>query len=415
MALKKTASKNYTLNFEKDSFVTQSMMPNGNVLEVGPFYASYSINMPIENYSPTFIQRIDSSLYLWKSNDYVYKTKFSSLEWTSKNIYSSMPKVIRVKDLGKEVDLIFNSSLAEIVGQGVVTLRGKRYTLCEVFNDTFFTSDGKDLYFSNKFTDGTVSDNLFACNFIKIDDIYGKVLFLHGYNKTLYLVCEKAVLTLNVGESLSDYKFTNVVDEGFTIQERSICADGKCVYFISGNFLYCYDGKKLTQKKFFPQGETMLYRGKASIVDGYYLCSGQLKPLGLSCGWYYDLLTDKKGMVEIMDAYADNGGHAYSKEKNIIRRFVRKTTIEYAKCLFQSKALNFGSNLIKRLSLIEFSSEEKLILTVSGNFGSEDFTIEGFTQIKCNLISRTFTFSFNCEGKCLPLKDLKLKYNVLGE
>ncbi len=415
MAVKKTASKNYTLDFSKDYYVAVSMTTDGNTLDHGPSYTSYSMKMPIDNYSPTNIQIADSYLYLWKKEDHVYKSMFSLLEWTSKNVYSSKPKLIRVKHLGKEVDLLFNSSVAEIVGQDVVTLRGKRYILCVVCNDMFFTSDGKDLYFSNKFTDGDVSDNMFTCNFIKMDEVYGKVEYLHSYKKTLYIVCENALLTLNVGENLSDYKFTTIIDDGFIIPERSICANGKNVYFISNNFLYCFDGKKLIKKEFFSQNDIFKHKEQACIVDGCYLCSGELKPSGLSQGWYYDLFTDKKGMVEIMDAYCDKSGHAYSKEKNIIKRFIRKTTIPNSNCVFQSKEINFGSNFNKRLSLIEFFSSGEIILTVSGDFGSEDFTINGFTQVKCNLISKVFTFSFNCRSDCLPLRDLKLKYNVLGE
>lgn len=415
MAQKKTAVKSYTLDFEKERYITYSLIPNGNAIDQGPFYMTYNLRMPVQNYSPTNIQRVDSYLFLWKSNDYVYKTILSTLEWTSKNIYSSKPKVIVVKHLGREVELLFNSSMAEIVGQDVVTLRGNRYVLCAVCNDVFFTSDGKDLYFSNKFTDASVVDNMYTCNFIKMNEIWGKVQYLHSYRNTLYVVCEKALLTLNVGEKLSDYKFTTTVDENFTIHERSICAEGKDIYFVSNNFLYCFDGKKLSKKDFFPQKANLLHRGQAYIAEGYYMWAGELIPFELSNGWYYDLFNNKAGMVEFMDVYADKGGFAYNKEKNLIKRFVRKSSTEYAKCVFQSKSINLGSNHNKRLNLIEFYSAGKIVLTVSGDFGSEDFTIDGYTQVKCNLISRAFTFSFNCKGNCLPVKDLKLKYNVLGE
>ena len=180
-------------------------------------------------------------------------------------------------------------------------------------------------------------------------------------------------------------------------------------YFISDKFLCSYNGKTFNKIKLLEHKITSFEF--CGIADGCYLiqyyAEDEYRLRGLDLNKNLPFYT----MVAHCFSKYQGIGINTSYEMAIFQDQINAG--HFAN--YQSLKFNMGSGKKKRITDIEAFSYGSIRLNIRGDFGMETVYVEGGTAQKLNLVSKDFYIQFSCLIGNLPLSDVKIKYQILGE
>lgn len=347
-----------------------------------------------------FLLCADGKLYALQGNAFVHKF----------NCGNTAPTLAKIKINGEEKALVLTPSSAVVLGdtnQTVSILYG--IDAC-TYNGRIFVANENTLYFGKEFDFANFSVQTGNYNFIKIDQNDGQILRIFDYDKSLLIVCEKALYKLTISSDY-DYELDRLYDQNLMIEQGSVCTVGGSIIFISDDKLCVYKNGKVSVIQ--------------SIVDNY-----QLRAQGLAysgCGKYFLPVTSKLDNQNYIYIYDTINGKECLTEDNCIlcgeQYFVDKSSNYVGKLTLEkdtnqggkwiSKKLNFNTNDKKSLLSLSVHLDCDAILLVKGDFGIKQYSLnKGYCKKILNLYSCDFTLEISFDNGDFKAKNLRLEYSL---
>ena len=341
----------------------------------------------------------DNTIYEYKNKRMESVLKVSSQPLLIDILVNGIKEILVVEINGAYIlkkDITFNFPY----GQCIAKHKGR-----------LFVADGKNIYFSNQFNFTVYSTNIENQGFISVDDNAGKILDLIEYKDSLMVVCEKAIYKLRLIDQ--NFEFDKIELDYVDILPNSAKKVGDKIYFISQNKLCEFDGSSRIMlngdfDRFLP-----LAKEFATSVQGLY--SIKVAVNGRDVFLVYDTST-KEHYYVWTDGVGNMGenGYVFVEEFGTIYRINANTNNQTYE--WQSKDIDFESLNKKALLELRLTVDQPMALYIQGDFGTKEIQLsEGVNIKKLNLTSRAFKMRIYQYANTLLVKDLSLKYKIVGE
>ncbi|MBE5749300.1 MAG: hypothetical protein E7346_00355 [Clostridiales bacterium] len=239
----------------------------------------------------------------------------------------------------------------------------------------------------------------------------GEIRGLVSYGKKLLVFCQKAVYELTAFGTEMDYAIQKKTVINLDVLSGSVKRLGENVAFISEGKILCYNNGNITEITLAHSLLDFTVCGLAAGYNNLYILPVTVK--GKSGYYMYaiDVVRKQEYLEKVSSPCLADGGYLLVDGK--MRVMSNGEGTRSLDCVWQSKALDFGSSKKKNLSEISLKTDTPLKLTVSGRFGEKVFKVKkGHNLKKVNLTSDEFSLSL--EGEQIRIDEINLKYRDMG-
>ena len=251
-----------------------------------------------------------------------------------------------------------------------------------------------------------VYETLFS-NVLYVDNRYGKIIKLSAQNDHVYILTERAILSLNPTYLASDFSMTKICDLEDCVNKYSVCNfDGEMV-FLAGDKLNRFDGKSVTP--LFTSLDNFKANQNAFIVGKDYCL-----PVKIDNNFYlyiFDIKAKEKSLILLDGEYISSNGFLTKKEGREV--CCLSQVKDATKCKWQSTELTFDLDDEKILCGVKVIATSPVDVIVRGNNRQVKFPS---TDKRRNLPTGIKSKTFNLEivGKVLPVNVQKVVfyYNI---
>ena len=322
---------------------------------------------------------------------------------------SSQPLLTDVIINGEQDILVIESSSAYNLTKKK-TFNFPYGTCIAKYDGRIFVANKKNIYYSNAFNFTEYSTDIKNEGFLSIDDADVSIENLISFNDCMYVVCKKAIYKLTI--SGGQFSFNKLEIDHIDVLAGSAKNIGRNIYFISKGSLYVFNGNecKVIKGEFDRFLRTAV--GEASVIDGKYFIK---IPMGdQNVLLVYDTFTGENYYVW-MDQLGTVGenGYVYMNKHTTLYQLDRNTN--YQTFVWVSKELNLSTSNRKKLVELGLTVNKPMELTIEGDFGVKKFMLkEGINVLKEGLTSRWFKLRAQLRFPEFSIKDLIIKYRVLG-
>jgi hypothetical protein len=410
-ATTKTASSKhvYKIDFEKLNDKSNNLIcePSSLTLskafaKTGKFSADFS-DMVMNVYN------IEGKTFFLMSTGSIAQFKNNQTYTLSKASFSGTPELIGVPYKGERQVLVVSNKTIEILGLEKKTLLedyGKYLTIC---NNVLFCAKANSLYFTAPMKEDGGIENVELKNFITLPPQSGDIKGLYAFDKKLYIVCQKHIYHLIVTGNPLEYGLVQESLLELNVLANTVLGDGNTFYFISNKFLCEFNGSTLKKHNFLEvEINSFEFCG---LADGCYLIQYYAQDQYSLRG--FDFSKNLPFYTRTAHCFSRYQGLGIDDTYNFALFQKQINAGHFTN--YHSKKFNMGSGKKKRITDIEGFSGGSIKLYIKGDFGLESVYIEGATAQKLNVISKDFSVYFSCVTGMLPLNDLKVKYQILGE
>ena len=410
----------------RNNQLVKPSLPEGEVFKITDFrdYSEFSPNLligkeistvqmyisPLVNVSGSSQKAyfVNNRMFTYSSDKYIYEYKnykFVKLEYSE-----SAPMLIPITFEGAEEILVVNSTESFILDKSQNRCNVPMGSYFAHYDDRLFIAEGDKLYFGDKFDATTSSMDLF--NFGSISALYqsGKIMGLATYENDLIVFCQYAIYVLHISAD-NDFSFTKCNTFMLNIKEKSVAKVGSEIFFMSNKKLYAYKNGKVEFVNPFFEEYLSDSTQMAIAYNDYYAI-----PFTYNNSKYlYMLNAITKDAHIVSNMTGDPIGGKYFFNKGT--RGVHQLSEENPKVLeWISKTMDFGSYKNKVVSEIYVHSTAYAWVYVYSDVGYRCFTInEGKNYIRTKLQGKNFYFSIVPSYKNMSIKDLQIKYRILGD
>ncbi|MBR2871762.1 MAG: hypothetical protein IKB98_10410 [Clostridia bacterium] len=355
------------------------------------------------------VYKVEGRTFFYMSSNSVCEFKNKQTYNISKAAFNPAPELIGVPYKGERQVLAVSNKTVEILGIEKKTLTesyGKYLTIC---NNVLFCAKDNCLYFTAPMKDDGGIENVELKNFITLPPQSGNIKGLYTFGKKLYVVCQRHIYHLTVTGKPLEYELKQESLLELNVLENTVLGNGDTFYFVSDKNLCEFNGKTLKKYDFLE--EEINSFEFCGIADGCYLIQYYNQEQYLLRG--FDFSKSLPFYTYTMHCFSKYGGLGIDDTYSLALFQKQINAGHFVN--YYSKKFNMESGKRKRIIEIEGFSAGSIKLYIKGDFGLESVFIEGATTQKLNVISKDFLVYFSCVTGMLPLTDLKVKYQVLGE
>lgn len=371
----------------------------GNKLFAGFSAKSENVSFPY-GVSPIKAYAINGKKAVFCSDGFVREVKDGKLRLLSRERYNNPPEIFSVRLFGKETTAISGGTAGTLCdgrADAFVYPKGEKIRGKGEFRFSF-----KDRSFTLRKTDDEKSILTPVVQFLT-DEEAGKIIDVFPKGKKAYVVCEKQIYALTLGEEITETSLEKVVGGLEVTAGTATATDGK-IYFISSDDLCSFDGKTVRRIKEFPKDYEI--SGSAEDNDGEYVLP--VKSGGENMLYVYNAEYDSDYLISPFGSSVAGGGFYCDKESATVGTVGRYG----GKFAFVTKPQDFKTAEPKNVTGISLFSDCHVLVCVKGDFGVKTFTAKGGAiTIETNLCSRLFVFTVSGEGNA-EIKDFTVTYDI---
>lgn len=350
----------------------------------------------------------NNRIFFYSSDKYIYEYK--DYRNVKLDQCESQPILVPIIYEGKEEVLVVNSLKAFVLGKSEREFSIPKGSCFASYDNRIFIAQGTSIYFGGKFDSENMSMDLLNIGSINTFSYDGDILALVPYEDNLVVFCKKAVYVLNISKS-NDFTFTRCVETQLDIKERTVAKVKDEIFFVSNKKFCSYKEGKIkvidvVLEKYLSEGVLT-----ASVYGEYYML-----PFTMLNENYIFLFSVRTRKLHIINNIVGNFvGDKYLYETTT-KRLHQITENMPITGEWTSTTLDFGSHKKKVITEIGITSTTRAELYVFSETGYRYFSIEGGSCYKkINLTGANFYFSIIPGYKGASIKNLQIKYKILGE
>lgn len=413
MATVKT--RKYKLNFLKDCFSSKNTVFNNEKLDLCGMFIEEGLRVPQE-IEPIEIYKVKGKTYIYASDKYVWVYSGGSYVKSTETKFECVPEIFPITYDGGEEICVAGGKNIVICGKTAFVSEidfSDKITLC---NGVMFMANDNVLYFSSPFDYDLQTQPVKAENYIILGDGTEKILLLQTIERELLILTTNSVYRLTVEGLEKDYELQKL-SYGLTVNTQTVAGDNESFYYIKQKDFCVYKNKKIKTIRFLPDDDKIYgYAFKPALYGEWYILS------------YYDSQNAGEGKTVMINTeteeriflsgtidFSYKRGLTFNRETRFVQSYQFGNYEPTAKADWKSVSLNLGSAKLKRIKSVSVVSQGEVKITISGDFGSKTLFLNGVETIKENLVSKTFTLLTECNASSLPITEISIEYQIMGE
>lgn len=405
-----TRQKTFSLDFIKQMNGSYSALCGEKDLQVG---GGFSVTLVEENYEhyPTKFYTVDGNHYAYCSDKKLYQIKNGSYVLAISNTLTSTPIVFKGIFMGKKQLIVLDQSKIYLLDGTVINCKTPFYPVWAICNDVLFTANASTLYFTKPLDYTNQNQSLELTNYVNLDSRLGKIQTLSEYRDTLFIGCERGVAKFTPKGKTYDYSLEELSVEQFSAKPESMVAFGDKICFLQDDCVCEFHNGKIQKTPYVPNDVKVITpQSNAGKSNNTYLISVMFD-LGDIVTLCYNLESKKISFCEPVYTISDNGvAKTFSSE---VKKFFEKDTSSTFN--FNSKKINLADGKLVKILGVSCECQESIDLDLIGDYGRQKVCLKNLTNKKIGMLTTSLTFIISGEKVNLPLKNLKVKYMVLGE
>ncbi len=351
---------------------------------------------------------VSNRLFAYSSDTYIYE--YLSNKFTKLEICKSQPYLVPVMIDGIEEILVVSNSESFILGksQNKFTLPfGNYYT---TYNNRLFIAKNRNIYFSDVFDANNLTMDISNSGYVSVSNQDGDIVGLENYDGNLYVFCQKAIYILHISLD-NNFTFTKCNTCEIDIKPDSVVRVCDEFVFLSRKRICTFKNSKVEYLNLMFENEISTTTFKATKHNEYYVLP--FKVGSISYLFMFDTINRSShvlngaegGFVGDRYLFVKSSRYIYEINDNIRQTFN-----------WTSDNTNLGTHSKKMIMEVGIYSSSDAIFYVYSKEGHRYFSLKrGTNQYKMNLVGDEFHFSVLPSSNTTIVKDLQIKYRIIGD
>ena len=364
-----------------------------------------------ENFaSPSGVKKLcetETDLFLVSADGFLYKRASGVFSKVSETQFGTDLRFIPVIYGGDKAILVVSPSTAEICYGNTATQVSVPYGIIRFYAGRIFVANGKTLYYSDLFNFTSFSVGTMQGGFINVEDTDGDICGIEEKNGKLFLVCENSIISLTAFGQPSEFKMEKVC-ANYGVLSGTVAKAGDNVYFLSGNQVKKFDGKKIETVSSALLSETVL--SEAEGYSGKYVVTIQRNTTRLT--YVYEDYTGEEDVVSLPPYALCSGAVVVRLSVNKVFRL----TGAYTDTIPETETVtDFGTSKKKAAVAADISVTGSAVFNIRGETETVSKQItNGANYIRFNVTGKSFRTYFTSASDNFSVNRLKIIYAVFG-
>lgn len=352
---------------------------------------------------------------LYANDKNIYRGINSNYSIASMSTFPTTPQVINYFERGEPRNLVVCGYVGEILGFQPLNFSTCVYNNCSIIENRIFFCDKNSVFFSEDITTLDYSQTIDFTLLVDIPKSLGLAKKVFAIDDNLYIIAKNGICKVFNWKHPSLFKLSVLNTPYLDVVNDSPVKIGEQICFVSENKIYTLLHDNLQEHNVFDKNIKVTQINSCGKFKHFYLVPQVVDCENRKALLVFNTLSKESYYFSGIDNISTTNGYSFDKNDNSIMHFTNDINANQ-QVVWKSNSINFGTCKRKSLNIIEICLEDHAILSVTGDFGVRTFHLtSGCNCIKTNLLSKSFTFTFNGSTACLPICNLRLTYNIKGE
>lgn len=347
---------------------------------------------------------VNGDLYLYLSDNKVYKLESGTLTSVSDTEFSNTPELVLIYKEGIEKLLIYEGENSVIVGTTEQEVALSDGDCCSLFGMTVIAKNNT-VKFSAPFDGTDFSTGINEGGYITLPSDSGDIIKVLSSGDKVVAVCKYAVYQLDFKGEKTDYSLTKLITPFIEVKENSVVKIGEIIYFVSNNKVYSIKEKTVS---FFElkNNLTNTVINSSGCFDGYFAMCYEVS--GVKYLLAVDTELKSETLLTGLSCISNRLGYAVNESENKLYKLTLNCFVDGG-----SISSNLNCNLKKTVLSLSGKVVGSATLVISGEFGSKSFNIKDGTFFRnCKLASTDFSFLITDPSSDFSMSEITITYFI---
>ncbi len=352
---------------------------------------------------------LGNRLFVYTSDKYIYEY----INYSFKRVIDCPKKPILMTAMigGVEEVLVICGEDSFMLGQSQTKVTVPEGDYWANYNNRLFIAKSKNLYFSGDFDYDNLTMDISNFGLINVTYQDGNIIGLVPFENKLVVFCNYAIYTLNISAD-NEFTFTKCNTCAVDIIAKSVAKVGDEIIFVSNRKICSYKNGKVEIidtifEKYLPN-----ITSRATGYNGHYAIN--FNENSVNYVYMFNCNNRKANILNVSKGEFIGGKYYFASSEKEIYQI---NELGRAVGAWASLPMDFGTHRKKILTEVGiYSNKNDAFYIFSDSVGYRFMPLKsGNNYKKMNLLGKDFRFEFFSNSIDMEIKDLQIKYIIVGD